>query len=302
MNATSQAAIPAWQQGLLDGHQLGAAYLDTARHWFAPLAARLAAHQRGAQRTILVGLNGCQGSGKSTLVDYLVGELAHTHGLASVALSLDDFYRTREERGRLATTVHPLLATRGVPGTHDIELLQRTLDALQAAGDGDVAIPRFDKARDDRRPPADWDPVNLPVQLVLLEGWCLGARAQEAAALAAPINSLEQDEDADGRWRRYVNDALAGEYQVLHRRVDYWVMLRAPSFACVRDWRREQEDKLRATLAPGATDKTMDDAALARFIQHYQRLTEHCLQSLPAQVDELLELDAQRRVIAERHP
>ena len=294
-------SLSAWQEAFLERHQLGAAYLGYAQKWFSPLADALAAHQTGAGKVVLIGINGSQGSGKTTLCDYLCAVLAARHDLAAVALSLDDFYHTRAERQRLARKVHPLLATRGVPGTHDSGLLQHTLDQLLIAGRHDpVAIPRFDKAQDERRPRSDWDAAGPEVCIVLLEGWCLGATAVPEQELAIPVNALEREQDAEGCWRGYVNMALAREFEPLYQRIDRWVMLQAPSFDCVYQWRLEQERKLAADAPATATNRVMDSAGIEHFIQYFQRLTQQCLAQLPARVDYLYELDRDRAVVSAR--
>ena len=290
--------LPQWQQGFLQQHGLPQTYLSYAQQWFAPLAESLAVHQNGAGRAILVAVNGSQGSGKTTACDYLRAELEENHALRVVSLSLDDFYLTRAQRESLAVTVHPLLATRGVPGTHDMNLLQATLTTLLASDAASVEVPRFDKARDDRRPQSDWDVISDGVDVVLLEGWCLGARAQTAEQLAQPVNALEAQEDPQGTWRQYVNEALDRDFQPLYKLVDQWVMLAAPSFDCVYRWRLEQEQKL-AQHSQG--DAIMSAAQVARFIQFYQRLTQHCLQQLPSQVRYLYQLDEQRQVVSHQY-
>jgi D-glycerate 3-kinase len=294
--------MPQWQSALLERHQLDTGYLAVALKWFAPLAQALMEHQKSANRPVLVALNGCQGSGKTTISDYLCTSLTEEYGLSAVALSLDDFYFTWDERQALATSVHPLLATRGVPGTHDMALLRQTLQQLLDAHRAEpVTIPRFDKAADDRRPTLNGERHTNPVQLVLLEGWCLGAEPQTADMLSQPINTLEQDEDPTGQWRRYSNATLSRDFRSLYSLVDQWIMLRAPSFDCVYDWRREQERKLAATLPPGRASKLMNDNALRRFIQHYERITRRCLDTLPPRVHHLFSLDEQRQVTAYRH-
>lgn len=300
-NTVNHSTAP-WQAEFLRRHALERDYLLHAQQWFDPLASALAAHQHGASEPLLVAVNGCQASGKTTLCAYLCERLAADHSLRAITLSLDDFYLTRAEREALAADVHPLLRTRGVPATHDMALLGSTLDALLASQDtAPVAVPRFDKATDDRRPCRDWGEVTGPVDIVLLEGWCLGARPQGAALLARPVNKLELEEDPDGRWRGHVNAALARDFPALYQRVDYWVMLQAPSFAAVYAWRLEQEQKLR-DATDGAGQGLMSEAEIARFIQLYQRLTEHCLATLPAQVDYLYTLDSGRRISACRQP
>jgi D-glycerate 3-kinase len=242
-----------------------------------------------AHRPLVIGLSGAQGSGKSTLAGNLARDLAAA-GIATATLSLDDLYLTRAQRLALAATVHPLLATRGVPGTHDVALGLATIAALQR---GEAApLPRFDKGRDDRLPEAEWPCAPAHTQVLLLEGWCLGAARQPEAALAAPVNNLEAHEDPDGTLRRYANAALAGDYRKLWARIDRLVFLAAPDWAVVADWREQQEAQLRVS-APGA----MSPAEVTRFIQHYERLTRWMLADLPHRADLTLRLDRDRRVI-----
>ena len=92
-----------------------------------------------------VGIGGGQGAGKSTL-GQLIAAAAEARELRVAVLGIDDFYLARAERQRLAKEIHPLLATRGPPGTHDVALLRRTLAALQRPGV--VTVPRFDNTVD----------------------------------------------------------------------------------------------------------------------------------------------------------
>lgn len=247
-------------------------------------------------RTRLVGLSGLQGSGKSTFARQLAAAASLRECACSV-LSLDDFYLGRRERLRFARDVHPLLATRGVPGTHDLGLLHATLDALATATPTrPVRVPRFDKGRDTRLPPSRWPRVAAPPRLVLLEGWCVGLPPQSAAALRRPLNALERDEDRNGLWRAWVNAQLARDYAVAWRRLDRLMLLQAPHHAVVARWRDEQERDLRRRDAPRA----MDGTAMRRFLMHTERLGRHALRTLPARADLRLLLDADRSVRAIR--
>ncbi len=292
---------PQWQSAFLARHRLPDSYLAYAQQWFAPLAGVLAAHQENAKRPVLVAMNGSQGSGKTTVCDYLRETLETDHDLRVASLSLDDFYLTREQRQDISTSIHSLLVTRGVPGTHDMALLQATINDLTASTGKTIAIPRFDKSIDDRLGSQDWDNIAGPVDLVLLEGWCLGVKHQDEAALELPINRLESDEDSQGEWRRYVNATVKRDFEPLYELVDQWVMLCAPSFDCVYRWRLQQEHRLAQATATGAANQIMTDAQVARFIQYYERLTRQCLDQLPDCVNHLYRLDEQRQVICEFH-
>jgi D-glycerate 3-kinase len=270
-------------------------FADLAARLHQPLAGRIAAWAGGRQTPLVVGICGPQGSGKSTLTA-LVARLLEARDLRVATLSIDDLYLPRADRLRLAETVHPLLATRGVPGTHDPALGLAVLNALSRPGT--TAPPRFDKAADDRAPQAAWPVFEGPADIVLLEGWCVGARPQPEAALAAPINALERDEDPDGAWRAFANAALAGPYAELFARLDRLLLMTAPDFTVVRAWRGEQEARLRQRLADPA--RTMDAAALDRFVQHYERLTRWVAEDLPAMADVVLRLDAARRPLEQR--
>ena len=254
------------------------------------IAAALPEHQR---RPLIVGVCGSQGSGKSTVCKTLTARFRQA-GLNVANLSLDDLYLPLADRVHLAERVHPLLRTRGVPGTHDTKLGIETLDALAHARQ--VRLPRFDKAIDDRRPVAAWESIEGPAQLVLFEGWCVGAKPQTIDALAQPVNALEANEDVNGRWRRYVNDALAADYQRLFAKIDLLVLLAAPSFEVVLRWRTQQEQELRAQ-AKESRSGVMSDAEIARFIQHYERLTKHTLMEMPTRADLVIRLAADRAVV-----
>ncbi len=287
------SAVADWVDSFLQRERLPAAYRDTINNALLPLAAAITQRARLSDHLVLVGLSGAQGSGKSTAAAALV-ELLAREGLPATALSIDDFYLPRAAREELAREVHPLLATRGVPGTHDVELAQATIDSL--AGDEPVLLPSFDKARDDRRPRREWRTVTGPLRVVVLEGWCVGARPQSPEELATPINALERDEDADGRWRASVNAALSGPYRPLFDRLSPLVLLQAPSFEVVQGWRAEQERKLRAKLESGGADtsRVMDDAGIARFIAHYERVTRHILAEMPRRADHIIRLSTSR--------
>ncbi len=263
-----------------------------AEHLLDQYAGRIAR----ARRPYVLGLSGLQGSGKSTLAREMKAQ-AEKRGWPTEVLSLDDFYYARSERELLAQQIHPLLRTRGVPGTHEIELLLSVLAALPHASDKlPVSYPRFDKGRDTRTPPSRWPRITRPPRLVILEGWALGIRPQLQAALQAPVNELEYREDPDGDWRHWVNKQLRG-YQPLWRKLDALIVLQAPNWDVIRQWRSQQEEELLARHAPLA----MDASAMLRFLAHFERLSRHALATLPAVADTCVEYDDQRHVTGISH-
>jgi len=266
------------------GERLPEAYTELAVTWIVPLADWLGKRRLERGSILLAGVHGGQGTGKTTVCRVLELLLAEA-GYRCLTLSLDDFYLGRETREQLAKQVHPLLATRGVPGTHNIELLAKTLSAV-ASGEA-VDLPRFNKAEDDREPRANWSKVKAGVDIVLLEGWCIGNLPQTEKELREPVNPLEADEDAEGVWRRYVNTCLAGNYRALFEQLHCLVMLCAPSMEAVLEWRTLQESK----LAGQGGSRVMSEQEVQRFVQHYERLTRHALAEMPARADYLLQLD-----------
>jgi len=246
---------------------------------------------RPAGRPWLLGISGAQGTGKTTLANYLSEKLRQDFGWSVANLSIDDFYFTRAERAKLATKVHPLLATRGVPGTHNTRLLIGSLKRLQTLGPGEMLpVPQFDKAMDDRVAESDWLQITGPLDLIILEGWCVAARARPEEEMATPINALERAEDSDGSWRRYVNHQLRSNYAEVFAMLDWLVFLSAPGFAAIRKWRWQQEQELAGQSDVAATE-IMSKSELNRFIQHFERITRDMLAELPTVADFVYYLD-----------
>ena len=266
--------------------------------WHAGITQSLAQRAKTADNPPLIGFSGCQGSGKSTLVALIAKVMREVYGVSTVVLSLDDFYLTKAARAALAESIHPLFATRGVPGTHDLALLNETITALRQPA-GAVPVPEFDKAGDDRTEMVHWRQVSAPVQLILLEGWCVGLSPQSESELEVPINPMEAEQDPSLIWRREVNRQLANGYADMFGELDALLLLQAPSFDAVFEWRWQQEQRLSEQFQkdhPDKPDPTMSRSEVTDFVLHYQRLTEHALKTLPDQADFVWELATDRSV------
>jgi D-glycerate 3-kinase len=281
-------------KSFLAKHKLPSSYISIAELFFIPLASEVKQLSLNIKKPLMIGINGCQGSGKSTLVDFLAAYLSEQYQLKTVTLSIDDFYYDRAKRTELAQDVHTLLATRGVPGTHDSQLLKSTLVHLKEGKP--TAIPRFNKATDEPLPENEWTYIENPVDVVLVEGWCWGIPPQQSFALSKPINDLEKYKDQSYVWREYVNKQLRDHYLPLYDYMHKWVMLKAPSFGQVLTWRWQQEQMLAAMSVGKDNQAVMDKDQVTHFISYFQRLTEHALEVLPQRCDLVFELGENRQI------
>lgn len=239
--------------------------------------------RRKGKEVFCLGIAGAQGSGKTTLSRQLA-DCLERDSVSVCTLSLDDFYKTRAEREALGLELHPLFRTRGVPGTHDMTLMNDVLATLLRRGE--VRVPVFDKAADDRR--QDWR-VIPPAQVIIVEGWCWGACPADDAALAEPLNTLEANRDPDGTWRGAVNDFLASEaYQGAFSASDALLYLEVPDFDAVFRWRLQQERELK----PIGDERVMDEKDIREFIMYYERISRRMLQDMPRRADIVVRLNA----------
>jgi len=219
-----------------------------------------------------VGLGGGQGAGKSTLGRVIDAAGAH-FGLRIAVLGLDDFYLSKARRRELAAQSHPLFEMRGPPGTHDIRGCAEATERLHEAGE--VELPTFDKGLDDLGPSRC---LTGPFDIVVLEGWCVGATARPLAELEEPINELERESDPQGSWRRAVNQHLATDYAEAWNRLDDVVYLEAPGLDAVRRWRLQQEETL-----PEA--RRLGRKGVDRFVAYYERITRSMLEGQSSMAD-----------------
>ncbi len=296
---------PAGFSGVLAGLGLGSlAWADMFEFYlpFVQWLATLSSSQ--TDKPVLVGLSGPQGSGKSTLSQLAAYLLEQVFEKRTLVLSIDDFYYGKSQRQLLAHRIHPLLHTRGVPGTHDVQAAIDLLNRIKTGAENiKLQVPRFDKATDDTKDSSDWDSVTLPLDIVLLEGWCVGVPPQPRAALVQPTNQLERHEDAQGRWRDYVNDQLAKDYHSLFDMLDRLVVLNIPDFDCVIRWRLQQEQLLLKNWQarhPGRSVPAsimLNETQIRHFVMHFERLTRWGQQVLPSLADLLIDIDHQHEVV-----
>jgi D-glycerate 3-kinase len=235
----------------------------------------LEAHQSSSAtppRPFIIGLNGVQGVGKTTLVRALAETLRDREGLRTQVVSIDDFYLAHADQLALASA-HPdnaLVQVRGEPGTHDLQLMKGFFDALLEGKP--CRVPSYDKSAydglGDRTPESTWTPLNgpgqTPVRVVIFEGWCVGFRSLAEA-------------EVEAKWRAesrtlhkhklehllFVNEMLKG-YDVVTDLFDAFIHIDAENTEYVYEWRLEQERQLREERGVGMTDEQV-----GRFVDAY---------------------------------
>ncbi len=244
-------------------------------------------------KTKIIGLTGGQGSGKSTISNILKIILKENFNLETVIFSIDDFYKTLKERKNMSKNISPLFLTRGAPGTHDTKMLLKCITKLKKYKFTKTVIPRFDKALDNRVLKKNWLKVIKKPNIVIFEGWCVGAKPQKKKDLLIPINRLEKYYDKKKIWRNKVNQELKNDYSKIFKLIDKTIFLKVPSFKYVLKWRLLQEKKLRI-LKKG--NKIMSDNQIKKFIMFYERLTKHMLKTLTCDSDTVIKVDTKHRL------
>ena len=226
------------------------------------------------KKPLIIGLAGGQGSGKTTISSILTLILKNYFKLNVFKVSIDDFYKTRKDRKSLSKNKHPLLMTRGVPGTHDVDLMLNFFKQIKDKNFKSLQIPKFNKAIDDRCQKSLWYKIKTKPDVVIFEGWCVGARPQLNSQLKKPINSLEKVHDQGAKWRTYVNNQLKTKYNALFKQLDGLLYLKAKNFSLLREWRLKQERKLWVQTKNKKNLKIMSSGDVINFMQTYQRITQ----------------------------
>ena len=229
-------------------------------------------------KTLFLGFSGGQGSGKTTVVKILKIILKKFFKRKIHVSSIDDFYKTLKDRNKMSHTTHPLFKTRGVPGTHDINLIKKFFYFIKRKNFRKTKLPKFDKSIDDRLKKKYWFNVKERPEIVILEGWCVGAQPQQNSLIKKPINILEKYEDQDLIWRKHVNEKLKREYIKLFAMIYYYIFMKIPNFNMVFKWRLLQENKLKKVLR--YKKKIMSYNEIKRFIMFYQRITLQMVRDL----------------------
>ena len=252
--------------------------LKNLKKIYIPMSFWIDKKYRKKGKTLFLGVSGGQGAGKTTVAGILKIILKKYFKREIQTISIDDFYKTLKERKQMSNKIHPLFETRGVPGTHDIGLVKNFFDFLNKKKFKQIKIPNFDKSIDDRSKKRNWIHIEKKPEILILEGWCVGAKPQSNGLIRKPINILEKYEDQDLIWRKYANKKLKEEYKKLFSKIDNFIFMKVPSYGMVFKWRLLQENKLRKKSH--LNKKIMSDSEIRRFVMFYERITLQMIKDL----------------------
>ena len=267
--------------------------LGQLNKFYLPISKMIAKDYLKNKKTKVIGLTGGQGTGKSTISNILKIILKEAFKLETVIFSIDDFYKTLNERKKISKKISKLFVTRGVPGTHDTKMLFQCINNLKKENFKKIIIPKFDKSIDDRCKKNKWLKVKKKPNIVIFEGWCVGAKAQKSKDLNIPVNKLEKKRDNKRIWRQKINSELKKDYNKIFNLVDKLIFLKVPSFKYVFKWRLLQEKKLRIT---SKGNKTMNDKQIENFVMYYERITKHMLKTLPKTANVVISIDEKHKL------
>ncbi len=245
----------------------------------------------------ILGLVGGQGTGKTTTSSILEIILKKYFKLNVFKISIDDFYKTRKERLNLSKKIHPLLMTRGVPGTHDINIMLDFFKKSKGRKFKPFKLPKFNKAIDDRCKKNQWYTLKKRPDVIIFEGWCVGAKAEKNSTLKKSINSMEKSKDTKLIWRKYVNNELKSKYKKLYDQLDCLIYLKAQSFSLLQKWRLIQEKKLWLKNKSKKTkNKIMTKEDVLSFMQTYQRVTQNMFKFAPKYASIIFNLNSDHQI------
>ena len=244
----------------------------------------------------IVGLSGGQGSGKTTISSIISIILRKYFKLNVFTISIDDFYKTRKERFSLSKKIHPSLMTRGVPGTHDINMMLDFFKRLKRKEFRSLKLPKFNKAIDNRYNKKLWYSLKKRPDIIIFEGWCVGAKAEKNNTLKKSINSFEKFRDKKLIWRRYVNKQLQSKYKQLYDQLNCLLYIKSNNFNLLRNWRIKQENKLRLKNKRSNSNKIMSNKEVINFMNTYQRVTQNMFKTVPKVASIILNLNTNHQI------
>ena len=189
-----------------------------------------------------------------------------------------------------------MLLTRGVPGTHDIKMMLNFFRKVKSKKFKKLKLPTFNKAIDDRFSKKKWYDLKNKPNVIIFEGWCVGAKSEKNKTLKKKINSMEKAKDQKQIWRKYVNQQLKSKYKNLYSQLNCLIYLKAKNFSLLQKWRLKQERKLWLSSKRKLNLKIMSKGDVLNFMQTYQRITQNMFRNMPKYASIILNLNSNHQI------
>jgi D-glycerate 3-kinase len=186
--------------------------------------------------------------------------------------------------------------TRGVPGTHDIDMILSFFKKTKIKNFKRLKLPNFNKAIDDRFNKKKWYDLKNKPDVIIFEGWCVGAKSEKNITLKKTVNSMEKIKDKKQIWRKYVNQQLKTKYKKLYSQLDCLIYLKAENFKLLQKWRLKQERKLLVKSKKNLNSKIMSKEDVLSFMQTYQRITQNMFKFTPKYASIIINLNSDHQI------
>jgi D-glycerate 3-kinase len=264
------------------------AIVSTLEKLWLPIALDLATARKKLNRTLVQGILGSQGTGKSTLCIILQNILSSL-GFSAATLSIDDLYLTYAERQTIQQQ-DPRLIWRGPPGTHDIALGLKVIEeCLQEDNTAQIIeLPRFDKSAEGGKGDRTNPEIIFKPDILLFEGWFVGVQPIEESAFnnCPPPIVTEQD-----RQFAIDNNQRLEAYLPLWSKLDSLIVLHPEDYRLSKQWRKDAEHKMIATGKTGMSEEECD-----RFVEYFWKALhpELFIKPLTSTADLVVEIKSDR--------
>ena len=233
--------------------------------------------QKNPKKTLIIGIQGGQGTGKSTMTTELE-QILTTKGYKTHHFSIDDFYTSSKDR-EIFRKKHPTNSfyqiARGMPGTHNLKTLTKILDRIQKKQP--FAIPIFDKSLHNGQGDQIKKIINVrsPQDIILFEGWCVAIPNITKKVLQATCKKYNfnlKKLDPTGKSQNILIQQIK-EYQPIWKKLNYMIMLKPPNPQMHKIWRNQAEQQLKKSTNSSGSMTTQQ---INHFVDVFLPLTYVC--------------------------
>lgn len=240
-----------------------------------------------SESRVLYGISGLPGCGKTSFGKWLEVAADELGCPPLTVISMDDFYLPSSQMDQ-AMAGNPWNAPRALPGSHSINLLEKTIDNwLQT---GHLLAPKFDKAlRNGLGDRCGWS--RSQPKVLVIEGWFLGCptakkkhfKINKGKGLSQQLTEVENE------YQIVIQESLK-KYQSIWSQFKHIWHLKAVNFTCTSNWKRQQEMAMFQERGASLRDESLD--SFIRMVQ--ASIPQGSLESIEADV--VIRIDSLRKI------